>query len=464
MNRLRRWLKASTWERQDLFWSIRIYLLCSYLYLLLLLLHLRDLTIFLIHTNRAAKEIRTFDHSMNSTLYDDESLRHCHQTYVSEELTSIQTWTNPRSKSHCLYAFHLFVDASERVFRVQYAQRLRSWIVVRDEWLNHKALSIKNEFRACTHVLNKSSTSSSSRMKKRTQRLRCESYETSKTFSRRRIKDCFTVWRFEIMLTSNLYWLFRYNSRSQYNMYENIKSLFANSILFLLTIALTNRIFQNYATFEEIEAISSSTNEFLHYLRIKKNMLRVSFFQIVFVDELTRKIQEAGSFSNRTVDLSHRVEYKKNIEIHDIRKKALVKTDDKFSRETSLMRHADFAEMTSTLLSREWNSQITITQISSSTHTRQSWVRSTIWQATEIRNVASFIWKTFAIYRFIIILSCCNRFSRKWKRILITVSSSFSSTRRSKYWERNCETSKQKMKLSSLELDERNCIDESVSS
>lgn len=115
-------------------------------------------------------------------------------------------------------------------------------------------------------------------------------------------------------------------------MYENMKSLFANSVLFLLTIALANHVFQNYETFEEIEVISFSANEFLHHLRIKNDMLRVSFFQIISADEFIEKIHEASSFSNRTVDLRHHVEYEKNIEIHDIRRKALVKADDKFFR------------------------------------------------------------------------------------------------------------------------------------
>jgi hypothetical protein len=59
-------------------------------------------------------------------------------------------------------------------------------------------------------------------------------------------------------------------------------------------------------------------------------MLRVPFFQIVFANELIEKIHEASFFNNRIVDLEHRVEYKKNIEIHDIRREALVKVDNKF--------------------------------------------------------------------------------------------------------------------------------------
>ena len=97
-----------------------------------------------------------------------------------------------------------------------------------------------------------------------------------------------------------------------------MKPLFANSMLSLMTIVLADHVFQNYKSFEEIEKISFPADEFLHHLRIKKNMLRVSFFQIISADEPTEKIHEAGSFSNRTVNLKHRAEYEKNIKIHDI--------------------------------------------------------------------------------------------------------------------------------------------------
>ncbi len=118
-------------------------------------------------------------------------------------------------------------------------------------------------------------------------------------------------------------------SRSQHEMYENMKSLFANSILSLLTIALTDDVFRDYSSFAEIEAISSSQDESLHHLKIKKVMLQMSFFRIIFVDELTKKILDAQSFSNRTVQLNHRAEYVENISIHDIRTEILVKTNDK---------------------------------------------------------------------------------------------------------------------------------------
>ena len=89
-----------------------------------------------VHTNRAAEEIRTFDHSTNPALYDGEPLRHRHQTHVEEGLVLIQTWTDPGPGSRCLHAFHLFVGASGRVFRIQHAQRLWPWIAVRGEWVD----------------------------------------------------------------------------------------------------------------------------------------------------------------------------------------------------------------------------------------------------------------------------------------------------------------------------------------
>ena len=113
-------------------------------------------------------------------------------------------------------------------------------------------------------------------------------------------------------------------------MYEDMEPLFANPVLPLLAIALADRAFQDYATFEEIEAIPPPADGSLHHLRIKKDMLRVPFFQMVSVDGPTGKIQGAGSFSNRTVDLGHRAGYEENIGIHDIRREALVKADGKF--------------------------------------------------------------------------------------------------------------------------------------
>lgn len=101
-------------------------------------------------------------------------------------------------------------------------------------------------------------------------------------------------------------------------MYEDMEPPFANPVLPLLAIALVDRAFQDYATFEEIEVIPPPADGSLHHLRIKKDMLRVPFFQIVSADRPTGKIQGAGSFSNRTVDLGHHAGYEENIRIHDI--------------------------------------------------------------------------------------------------------------------------------------------------
>ena len=120
--------------------------------------------------------------------------------------------------------------------------------------------------------------------------------------------------------------------RPQHEMYENMEPLFANPILLLLAIALADDAFRDYSNFAEIEAISPSQDGSLHHLRIKKKMLQVPFFRTISVDELTKKILGAQSFSNRTVQLGHRAGYAENIGIHDIRAEVLVKADDKNSQ------------------------------------------------------------------------------------------------------------------------------------
>ena len=115
-------------------------------------------------------------------------------------------------------------------------------------------------------------------------------------------------------------------------MYEDMEPLFANPVLLLLAIALADRVFQDCAIFEEIEAILPPADGSLHHLRIKKDMLRVPFFQVVSVDGPMGKIQRAVFFSNRTVDLSYRAGYEENIGIHDIRRETLVKADGEFLR------------------------------------------------------------------------------------------------------------------------------------
>ena len=114
-------------------------------------------------------------------------------------------------------------------------------------------------------------------------------------------------------------------------MYEDMEPLFANPVLPLLAIALADEAFQDYDTFEEIEAIPPPEDGSLHHLRIKEEMLDVPFFQNVTSDGPNGKIQGAGPFSHRTVALGHRAGYQENIGIHDIRAEVLVRADGKLS-------------------------------------------------------------------------------------------------------------------------------------
>ena len=72
----------------------------------------------------------------------------------------------------------------------------------------------------------------------------------------------------------------------------------------------------------------------------------MSFFRIIFVDEFTKKILDAQSFNNRTVQLNHRARYVENIDIHDIKIEVLVKTNDKNNQNQQFfsIKRADFDE------------------------------------------------------------------------------------------------------------------------
>ncbi|KAL9106911.1 MAG: hypothetical protein Q9187_008504, partial [Circinaria calcarea] len=115
--------------------------------------------------------------------------------------------------------------------------------------------------------------------------------------------------------------------RPKHGMYEDMEPLFANPVLPLLAIALADEAFQDYGTFEEIEAIPPPGDGSLHYIRIKKEMLDIPFFQSITPNGPTGKIQKAVPFSNRTVALGHRAGYQENIGIHDIRAEVLVRAD-----------------------------------------------------------------------------------------------------------------------------------------
>ena len=176
------------------------------------------------------------------------------------------------------------------------------------------------------------------------------------------------------MVESNPCWLFWCDSRSQHGMYEDIKPLFANSVLPLMAITLVDDVFQDYRSFKEIKVISPSVDGSLRHLQIKKDMLCVPFFQIVSADESTEKIHKAGSFSNETVDLGHCTRYKENIGIYDFQREALVKANSKFLR----TKHDHWDTLTwlkiiVTQLLKGWNLAAITTQILSLAHMRLSW-------------------------------------------------------------------------------------------
>ena len=59
----------------------------------------------------------------------------------------------------------------------------------------------------------------------------------------------------------------------------------------------------------------------------------MSFFQIVFVDKITKKILDAQLLNNCTIQLNLRAEYVENININDIKIEILVKTNNKNSQD-----------------------------------------------------------------------------------------------------------------------------------
>lgn len=73
-------------------------------------------------------------------------------------------------------------------------------------------------------------------------------------------------------------------------MYEDMEPLYANPVLPLLAIALADGAFKDYESFQDIEAIPPPAQGSLYHLRIKDEMRRVPFFQIVSADGPTGKI------------------------------------------------------------------------------------------------------------------------------------------------------------------------------
>ena len=109
-----------------------------------------------------------------------------------------------------------------------------------------------------------------------------------------------------------------------------MQPLFANPVLPLLAIALADDAFQDYRTFEEIEAIPPPTDESLYHLRIREELYPMPFFQALSTRGPTGKIQTASSFTKSLAATGHRAGYEENIRVHDFRREVLVKADDIF--------------------------------------------------------------------------------------------------------------------------------------
>lgn len=120
----------------------------------------------------------------------------------------------------------------------------------------------------------------------------------------------------QLFLTLKLNILLPVDFRPQHGMYEDMEPQVANPVLPFLAVALADNFFQDYRTFEEIEAFLLPADGSLHHLRIKKIMLRVSLFQIASADGPTEKNHGATLFSSRTLDLGHRAGYEENIGIY----------------------------------------------------------------------------------------------------------------------------------------------------
>jgi hypothetical protein len=112
-------------------------------------------------------------------------------------------------------------------------------------------------------------------------------------------------------------------------LYEDMEPLYANPLMPFFAIALADEAFLDYQTFEDIFRIPPPKKGIPFTLRIKQEMYRVPFFQIMSAEGATGKIQKAGSHSKRTVDGGHRAGMGANITFRAKRREALVTADGK---------------------------------------------------------------------------------------------------------------------------------------
>ena len=101
-----------------------------------------------------------------------------------------------------------------------------------------------------------------------------------------------------------------------------------------LAIALANDAFQDYSSFEEIEAIPPPERGSLYHLRFKPSLLDQPFFRTVTKTGPTEKILKSNSWTTRLKDLGHRAGISENVTVHAFRREALVKADGKVAMTT----------------------------------------------------------------------------------------------------------------------------------
>ena len=131
MDRLWSWLETSTRQYQNSIRNVGIYLLCWFLNLLCLFLSKgQNLTTLLVYRYRATQKVRSFNRPENSALHDSTPFCHSDETPLEEGLASIQAFPDFGTGSCSLLAVHLYFRQSRRVFRIQYAPKLRSWAMV----------------------------------------------------------------------------------------------------------------------------------------------------------------------------------------------------------------------------------------------------------------------------------------------------------------------------------------------
>ena len=110
----------------------------------------QNLTALLVHRHRIAQKVQPFNRPANSALHDSTPFCHSDETSLEEGLAPIQTSTDLGTGSCSLFAVHLHFCQSWRVFRIQYASGLRSWIMVQSKQAYfHDTAELPSHYKLC---------------------------------------------------------------------------------------------------------------------------------------------------------------------------------------------------------------------------------------------------------------------------------------------------------------------------